>query len=221
MLPQHRKRLAATPFAHRQRGFVLLIALIFLLLMSMLACSASQHALMQERMAGNFRNAQQARMSAETALRGAEYTLWSMAGQPGAEIHCTQGVISGDDGCVVYQPLSAPYGVNGAVTQFQNSQGWLANIGATYAGPSHRGYTGDQGQPTAVLAQNPVYIIEDLGTERPPAVGGLHESGNTGSNSGDADQLDIHVFRITARGTGGNPSMVSIVQSTFDVPVNR
>ena len=219
VLPQHRKLLTERCYKHPQQGFVLLITLIFLLFMSVLAFSASQHSLLQERIAGSFRNAQQARMSAETALRGAEYKLWSMASQVGAHLHCTNGSLSGDDGCVVYQPLSAPYGANGAVTQFQSTQGWLANIGVTYDGPSHKGYTSERGQLTAVLARNPVYIIEDLGAERPPGVGGLHESGNTGSNNDGADQLDIHVFRITARGTGGNPNIVSVVQSTFDLPV--
>jgi type IV pilus assembly protein PilX len=219
VLSHHSKRLVEPRFKHPQQGFVLLIALIFLLLMSVLAFSASQHSLLQERIAGSFRNAQQARMSAETALRGAEYKLWSTATQVGAHIHCTNGAISGDDGCVVYQPLSAPYGANGAVTQFQSAQRWLTNIGVTYDGPTHKGYTSEQGELTAVLARNPVYIIEDLGTERPPGVGGLHESGNTGSNNDSANQLDIHVFRITARGTGGNPNMLSVVQSTFDAPV--
>jgi type IV pilus assembly protein PilX len=217
----YRKRPGKPGLGHPQKGFVLLVALIFLLLMTMLAFSGAQHSLLQERMAGHFRNAQQARMSAETALRGAEYKLWSMASQAGAHLHCTDGAISSDDGCVVYQPLSAAYGANGAVTQFQNAQGWLANVGVTYAGPSHTGYTRDRGQATAVLAQNPVYIIEDLGAERPPGVGTAHESGSTGPNSGGADELDVHLFRITARGAGGNPNMVSIVQSTFDAPVTH
>ncbi|RUL66573.1 hypothetical protein EKH79_01755 [Dyella dinghuensis] len=221
MLSRRLEILAEPRFLHRDQGFVLLIALIFLLLMSVLAFSALQSSLLQERIAGSFRNAQQARMSAETALRGAEYKLWATATQTAGHLHCTDGLISEDDGCVVYQPLSASYGSNGAVTRFQSEQGWLANIGVTYDGPSHRGYTSTQGQLTAVLAQNPVYIIEDLGTERPPVIGGLHESGNSGPNNGGADQLDIHVFRITARGTGGNPNMVSVVQSTFDVPMTH
>lgn len=202
-----------------QQGFVLLMTLIFLLLMTMLALSASHYSLLEERIAGGFRNAQQARMSAETALRGAEYKLWSGAAQAGNHLHCTDGGISRDDGCVVYQPLGAPYGANGAVTTFQNTQGWVSNIGVSYTGPAHNGYTSDKGELTAILAQNPVYLIEDLGKERPPGVGGLHESGSTGPNNGGPDQMDVHVFRVTARGTGGNPNMVSVVQSTFDAPV--
>ncbi|GLQ95140.1 pilus assembly PilX family protein [Dyella acidisoli] len=201
-----------------QSGFALLMALIFLLLMSMLAITASQHAMLQERMAGSLRNAQQSRMSAETALRGVEYKLWTMAGQPGARLHCTENAISPDDGCVVYRSYGAPYALKGDVAKFQSASGWISGIGVAYMGPSRWGYTDHPDQPTAKLAKNPRYIIEDLGTERPPGVSGLHESGNTGPNNGGQGLADIHIYRITARATGGNANTVSIVQSTFDAP---
>jgi type IV pilus assembly protein PilX len=194
-----------------QRGFALLMALIFLVLLSMLAIAASQRSLLQERMAGSFRNAQQARMSAETALRGAEYKLWSLASQAGARLHCQQGTITQDDGCVIYRPDSAPYSANGPVTRFQSAASWIDGIGVPYMGSKGSGYTPE-------LAKNPVYIIEDLGSERPPGVGGLHESGNTGPNNGG--QIDVHLYRITARATGGNVNVMAVVQSTFNAPLH-
>lgn len=192
------------------------MALIFLLLLSMLGIVASQHSLLQERMAGSLRNAQQARMSAETALRGVEYKLWSLASRPGARLHCEENAISQDDGCVVYHPYGAPYAAGGVVTRFQTAAGWISNIGVPYMGPSGDGYKRDAGQSTAALAKNPVYIIEDLGGEHPPGTGGMHESGDTGPNNGG--QTDIHLYRITTRATGGNANAVSVVQSTFDAP---
>ena len=201
-----------------QRGFALLMALIFLVLMSLLAITASRHALLQERMAGSLRNALQARMSAETALRGAEYKLWSMAAQAGAQLHCRQDAISSDDGCVVYHSDSAAYAPKGNVTRFQSASGWLPDIGVAYLGPARRGYTSNPRQPTAELAENPMYVIEDLGRERAPATGGMHESGNTGPNADTQDHADIHLYRVTARATGGKRHAVSIVQSTFDAP---
>jgi len=200
------------------RGFALLMALIFLLLISVLAITASQHAMLQERMAGSLRNAQQARMSAETALRGVEYKLWAMAGQPGARLHCTENVISPDDGCVVYRSYGAPYATKGGVQKFQSASGWISDIGAAYIGPARRGYIDHPSQPTAKLAKNPRYLIEDMGVAHPPGVGGLHESGNTGPNNGGPGQVTTHIYRITARATGGNANIVSIVQSTFDAP---
>jgi type IV pilus assembly protein PilX len=192
-------------------GFALLMALIFLVLLSMLAIAASQHSLLQERMVGSFRNAQQARMSAETALRGAEYKLWWLAGQAGGRLHCQEATITHDDGCVIYRPDSAPYAANGAVTRFQSATRWIDGIGVPYVMPKGDGYT-------PALAKTPVYIIEDLGSERPPGVGGLHESGNTGPNNGG--QIDVHVYRITARATGGSINVMAVVQSTFNAPLH-
>jgi type IV pilus assembly protein PilX len=201
-----------------QRGFSLIMALIFLLLITLLAVSTAQHALLQQRMAGSLRNAQQAQLSAETALRGAEYRIWSQAGHAGVRLHCQRGRISPDDGCVVYDPLSSPYAEKGEIARFQSTPNWITGVGKSYRGAQQIGYTSDRGEPTAVLARNPVYLIEDLGSVRPSSTGALHESGNTGPNNGGAGELDIHMYRVTARGTGGNPNVVRIVQSTFDAP---
>jgi type IV pilus assembly protein PilX len=206
--------------SRRQHGLALVMVLIFLILMTSLVVGAAQHALLQQRMAGSVRNAQQARMSAETALRGAEYKIWSTARQPGLHLHCRDGSISSDDACIIFRPLSAPYAAQGQVTTFQTAPGWVSNIGKTYSGPTGSGYTGHGSQPSAALAKNPVYIIEDLGSQRPPGVGALHESGNTGPNNGNTGQPDMHIYRITARGTGGHANAVSVVQSTFDAPVS-
>ena len=56
----HQPSLPAAP----QRGVVLVVALIFLLLLTILAISASGRSLLQERMAGGLRNAQLAEQSA-------------------------------------------------------------------------------------------------------------------------------------------------------------
>jgi type IV pilus assembly protein PilX len=204
--------------SRRPRGFALVMTLIFLVLVTLLAASACERSLLQERMAGSLRNAQQAQASAETALRGAEYRIWSVASQAGISLHCLDGGISGDDGCIVYRPSSAAYRANGEVVRFQSSPGWLSGIGVTYTRATQGGYTGNAAQPTAALAKNPVYIIEDLGVELPPANDRLHESGSTGPNNGGPGEAVMHIYRITARATGGNPNVVSVVQSTFDAP---
>jgi type IV pilus assembly protein PilX len=46
----------------------------------------------------------------------------------------------------------------------------------------------------------------------------LHESGSTGPNNDDPAASVMHIYRITARATGGNPNVISVVQSTFDAP---
>ncbi|WP_373188284.1 PilX N-terminal domain-containing pilus assembly protein [Halopseudomonas sp.] len=58
-----------------ERGAVLLISLVFLLLLTVIGLSAIQGATLQERMAGNARDINVAFQSAETALRAAEVVL--------------------------------------------------------------------------------------------------------------------------------------------------
>lgn len=60
-----------------QRGVVLIICLIFMLIMSVIAASAMQSTTLQERMAGNARDTNSALQAAEAALRAAERVLQS------------------------------------------------------------------------------------------------------------------------------------------------
>ena len=73
--------------ADRQRGSALVVALVFLLLMTMLGISAMQGSNMQERMAGNLRDRNMAFQAAEAALRGGETWLMSLANQQLANAH--------------------------------------------------------------------------------------------------------------------------------------
>lgn len=200
--------------AARQRGVVLVVALIFLLLLTLLAISASGHSLLQERMAGGLRNAQQAELAAETALRGAEWRLWKAASV--APINCGTTLITD---CYIYDPANPIANV----TAFRSKSGWVTK-GAT----EYKGAAGDQDFTTldgsdldkdtrkvAVLAKNPHYIIEDLGPELPPGVGTPHESGVTSSTATGPTNTGRHVYRITARATGGNENVVRVVESTF------
>ncbi|MEO7066246.1 MAG: pilus assembly protein [Rhodanobacter sp.] len=214
-----------TPFsaAQTQRGAVLVIALIFLLLLTILAISSSGRSLLQERMAGGLRNAQQAEMSANAALRGAEWKLWTSTSQlTSTPLLCGSGVLAG--GCYRYDPTdTAVYGANGIVTKFRNSAAWVSTGAQTYQGAGGgNDYTAPAtGYETARLAKNPVYMIEDMGVELPPGVGsGLHESGATGSGAGGASSTSRHVYRITARATGGNENTVRVLESTFAAKSN-
>jgi type IV pilus assembly protein PilX len=74
-------------FPRAQQGAVMVVALIFLMLLTLLAISASSRSLLQERMAGGLRNAQLAEIGAEAALRGAEWRLWSLPAR-GIRLNC-------------------------------------------------------------------------------------------------------------------------------------
>jgi type IV pilus assembly protein PilX len=69
-------------FPRRQEGAALILALIFLLLMTLLSTSSMRTSTMQERMAGNTRDWNLGFQSAEAALRAAEEFLLDTAVLP-------------------------------------------------------------------------------------------------------------------------------------------
>lgn len=209
------------PRRARERGVVLLVALIFLILLTLLAIGASSGSLLQQRMVAATRSAQLATMSGDSALRGAEWRIWSTSSAIGGNLVCDSSAINATSGCVKYDPTSALYGTTGDVTKFRaGNNAWLSLTGPiTYTGPAGSGFTSfadasDTASPN--VAENPQYLIEDMGLVKPPGSGPQHESGVTGPNNGGAGHLNIHIFRITARATGGNKNTVRVVQSTFD-----
>lgn len=211
------------PRRARERGVVLFVALVFLILLTLLAIGASSGSLLQQRMIAATRSAQLATMSGDTALRGAEWQLWSSAATVGNVFTCGTAAIETTTGCVKYDPSSALYGTNGAVTQFRTgNNAWLSLAGPiTYKGPTGSyDFTNnpipDDTTASPNVAQNPQYIVEDMGLVKPPGSGPQHESGVTGPNNGGAGHINIHVYRITARATGGTQNTVRVVQSTFD-----
>ena len=63
--------------------------------------------------------------------------------------------------------------------------------------------------------------LEDMGVELPPGVsGGLHESGATGTGSGGVGSTSRHIYRITARATGGDQNTVRVLESAFAAKSN-
>lgn len=198
------------PVASRaQRGAVLVIALIFLLLLTILAVGASNRSLLQQRMAGGLLNAQRAQMSAQTALRGAEWRLWSSAAKVGTTLGCGTALFPS---CYIFDPLNP---VADAVN-FRTKPGWITAGSEEYLGnEGHIDFTTGDGK----LAENPRYIVEDMGSVRPPGSGPQHESGATGPSGSGPGQINLEIFRITARATGGDQNTISVLQSTFDAQV--
>lgn len=205
-----RYELSSSNPSSRERGVVLVMALVFLLLLTTLSIGASRHALQQQRMAGGLRNAQLAEMGAESALRGAEWRLW-MASASAAPMRCGNTVLTD---CYLHDPSAVPIE---AVRVFRTSDGWVSGYGTEY-GTSHGGVdftTSASGDGHAALAKRPRYLIEDLGPELPPDTGVQHESGATGAGSAGYASTSRHIYRITARSTGGNANTVRVLESTF------
>jgi type IV pilus assembly protein PilX len=213
----------------RQRGAVLLVALIFLILLTLLAIGASSGSLLQQRMVAATRSAQLASLSADTALRGAEWRLWNNATNlANGLFNCPNGVIDSTTGCVSYDPESPLYAAAGAVTQFRTGNNAWLSTGIAYTGlpGASNDFTnvpipGNGYTASASVAENPRYIIEKMGPVKPPGAGPQHESGVTGPNNGVAGHINIQIYRITARATGGNQNTVRVAQSTFDAQASN
>lgn len=186
---------------NRQRGAVLMLAMIFLLLLTIIAISTTSRSLIQERMAGAMRNAQQAEWSAENALRGVEWNIFS-----------------GNAGVACYNS-SNPSNISTKVTAFRQSSVWLTDGATEYKGSGvaidYSAASADAALSTAVMAHNPWYIVELLGQDLSPANG---TSPATEAGSGSSGTTKFYLYRITARATGGSQNTIRVAESTFVTP---
>lgn len=200
--------------ASRQRGAVLFIALVFLLLLTLIGIAASSTSILQERMTGGMRNAQLATMGTESALRGGEVDLWTAAARSSYQ---SGGLALPPCGNTGVQPC-AYQRTNGVAdnrtTKFRGSKQWLnaSSDGATAYSESISGLSGDE--ETASLASQPRYMIEDLGLDT--VANGL---GNMGgailSEPGAEGTPKVHLFRVTARSQGGSATVLRASESVF------
>lgn len=198
------------PGARRQRGTALIVAMVFLILLAMLAVTSMRTSLLEEKMVGGLRNQHLATLGAESALRAAEFRLWS-ASNSAAPVVCGQAALGG---CYAFVPGTA----NATVQNFINTSGWVTAGATTYASADLTALSGSL--RSAALSDNPLFVVEDLGVEMPPGLGPAHESGATGMNGGGPRTTDKHIYRITARSRGGNPNAVRVLQSTFAAKSN-
>lgn len=185
----------------KERGAVLVIALIFLLLLTIVAITSSSRSLIQERLAGALRNAQQADWSAENALRGVEWRIFNGDASVGCYNSQTPGTVSTK------------------VTTFRNASTWVTDGATEYKGAAvtvnYMATTTDATMTTATLAANPWYIVELLGQDRAPpnTTGAQAEAGSSGSAT-----AKFYLYRITARAVGGSPNTIRVIETTFVTP---
>ena len=160
----------------RQRGAVLIVSLIFLLVVTLIAVGSMRDTILEEKMAGNTRDRNLAFQSAESGMREAEQFLEGIASL--GNFGSTPGL----------------YGQTEAEPVFWSPATWSD---ATY----HVVADSDFGSYTA-----PQYIVKHfttvVGTE-----GAMNMSGY-GDNKGTGD---VTIFKITARGTGGNADSAEVI----------
>ena len=199
--------------ARRERGAVLFVALVFLVLITLLALTAASTSVLQERMTGGLRNNQLALMGAESGLRGVEWSIWNRSnkGSGSNKFDCQPDGGSTNDSCYRVG------GPNATVTAFRNAKSWLdpaADGGQAYATKTLTSMS--NAQSSAQLANQPRYLIEDLGRVLPPNSPPSGQGGGRFAiNTKGAGNQTLESFRITARSTGGNEGSVRAAESYF------
>jgi type IV pilus assembly protein PilX len=197
---------------NRQRGVALVVGLVFLLITTLMAVTAMSGVIMQERMAGNLKNASIAQAGAESALRAGEnfvrsFYLTSAGEQLLGNSTATRGAYGRD--------LEAPIPF---VDAFRSAKIWNDTPGGqvyfypTALIPDSQLSSPDGGN----MAARPQFLIEDIGPLRPPGARG-RESGaddTTGSYQPTSD-CPGRIYRITGRSTGTSRNVVRVAESSY------
>ena len=201
------------PRPGRQRGAVLFVALVFLLLLTLLGVTASSTSILQERMTGGMRNAHLAGIGTESGLRGGEVDLWAAAAR------------SNTAGGGIAMPPCAGSGVqpcrymrtNGIADQrvqtFRTSLAWL-NTGTDGAKAYDQDVSTQGGNyKTGNLASQPRYIIEDLGLDTGGGNGNMGGAILAAAQGSGAPS--VHLYRVTARSQGASTALLRAAESVF------
>jgi len=199
----------------RQRGAVLFIALVFLVLLTLLGVMASGTSIMQERMTGSVRNNQLGMMGAESGVRAGESKIWNLAYNAANSTPLPPCVSysSGDNNGTDCRYAVTNGKISTTAQTFRTSVSWLdpATDGAQASPDNLAGLAGDD--ETAKLASNPRLIIEDLGPDVPPGAGRRGGSNQQERNGVDAGSHEF--FRITSRSQGGSDAVLRAAESVF------
>ena len=177
----------------RERGAVLIVSLLLLLIMTMLALSASQMTRSQERMAANTRDRDLALQSTEAGLRTGERLIEA---QTSAPIPCST------PRCEVYV-LNA-LGTDGA---FEDGPWWDARAwryAPTNTWSSTAPAAADAIRGAGMARTDPYVYIEEM--EEVPDTLTIPPTGPPPSRI---------YYRVTAAGEGGTDTARVVLQSTF------
>lgn len=171
-----------------EKGAVLIFCLVFLLVLTLMAVTGMESAILDEKMAGNMRDFNRAFEAAEATLKVAENWIGTQSDLPAASA----------DGSTVVWNQDAPDpdqrdSDNWWVDADRDTDSWWQNNAIPVAG-------------IADVASAPRYIIEQY------YVSNKGQSIAIGTGSPGSTRV---FYRITARGVGRSKSTVVQLQSTF------
>ncbi|MGB9429815.1 MAG: PilX N-terminal domain-containing pilus assembly protein [Gammaproteobacteria bacterium] len=184
----HRKPSSVEPLPRTQDGFVLIVALVLLLVLTVLGLAAAQSTSLEERMAGNARNHDLAFQAAEAGLNAADAGIlegmWSNANYAGNA-----------NGLYLLSTCCAP------------ASGWTSawTVGGVWGGALPAD-TAVPGLNIAGVSQQPVFIIEQLPPVAPPGSNLAQQQNGSGSPP-------VQPYRITVYATGGDQTTHVLLQT--------
>lgn len=173
------------PSPQAQRGVVLFVALIFLIIMTVIGLAALNNNNLQTRMAFGHAESNAAFQSAETALVTGEAWLTAQTAQPSPS--CA-------DPCSDTTLIWPRYGLATPLLDPATiaSESWWADNGRAVGGTVYG------------VSTQPEYVVEDLG---PDNTGSL--------TTGVGTTYRIYYFQVTARGYGATGASRTVVQSVY------
>ncbi len=185
---------------NRQRGTILFISLVILLLLTIIGVTAMSNVTMEERMAGNLRDSDLSLQAAEAALRVGEEWLRPLTVEPALCSATTLGTVCNtvwEEGALPdlgYQ--TAAFWANNART-YTNVGGGAVLTGGDLAdtGPQANG---------AYVSAPPQFTIHLQKFVRDSNV-----IGHSSSLEGDL------YYRVTGHGIGGSASAETVLQTSF------
>ena len=182
-----------------EKGAVLIIALMFVVILTLLGVTAVMTTTMEERMAGNSRDLNVAFQAAEAALRDAERDI--LCRNAAGTGTCTRTIpISGQTGAMDPTASSCSYCLPGIyLPATSGDPTWVKKSLASGSSDSvaFGAYTG-AGSITGVAVQ-PRYLIEAIRVLPP----------------GESLATRIYYYRITTRGFGANANTQVTLQEVF------
>ncbi|CAK0745333.1 type IV pilus assembly protein PilX [Gammaproteobacteria bacterium] len=180
---------------NHQRGVVLILALVILLVMTMIGVSAMQSSTLNEKMAGNMNQRNMAFQAAEAALRAAESFLEPETSLP---------TFDNTGANIGLRPAISNFNVN-LMNYWLNVYDWIATNGGNDAGSVL--YTGTWDPALDIQSR---YVIERLPFITMSCI-------LVGSNSAGSIIAPVtnYWYRITTRGMGGIDNAVVILQANY------
>lgn len=173
----------------RQRGSVLIISLVLLIVLTMLGLSAMQNTSLEEHMVGNMRSENVAFQAAESGLRVGEAWLASRPAKPIPNSTGSNGVWLLD--------TPDPDASNTLPWWRERDAAWWASTATSIS--DDLPYTA-----TDNLTEKPAYIIEERGV--------VTDTLNVGQQQ---DMIGLDYYQVTARGVDMGQRIEVFVRSTF------